>query len=182
MFKDEILENERRKKIYLAVEANPGYHLRGLQKTLNMPLTTLHYHLTYMARKKIVLAEPEGHQKKYYTKRLEAQDKKILSALRQNKTRDIITTILKNKKTKHQTLTQQLKLPRSTLQLHLKQLVQKNILTREQIGRQNIYALTDPNRTEKILTTYKTSLTQQTHKNPTKPTPPQKTKHKQTIH
>ena len=159
MFKDEILENERRKKIYVAIEANPGFHLRRLQKALNMPLTTLHYHLSYMTRKKIVFAELEGHQKKYYTKRLETEDKRILSALRQKKTKNIIQAVLANKKAKHQQLADCLKLPRSTLSFYLKQLVDKNILKREKIGHENVYILSDQNRIEKVLAAHKTSLT-----------------------
>jgi predicted transcriptional regulator len=164
MFKDEILENERRRKIYVAVEANPGFHLRRLQKALNMPLTTLHYHLSYMTRKKIVFAEPEGHQKKYYTKRLEAEDKRILSALRQKKTRDIILAVLANRKTKYQLLANRLKLPRSTLSYHLKQLVDKSILTQEKIGHENVYILSDQNRVEKVLAAYKSSFTEKSAK------------------
>jgi len=80
MFKDEILENERRRRIYALIEASPGIHLRELQRILNMPLTTLEYHLSYMARKKILFAETEGHHKRYYTKPLDPEDKKVLAA------------------------------------------------------------------------------------------------------
>ena len=54
MFKDEILENENRKKIYETIERSPGIHLREIQRILDMPLTTLEYHLSYMTRKKII--------------------------------------------------------------------------------------------------------------------------------
>ena len=64
MFKDEILENERRRKIYAAIERSPGIHLRELQRMLSMPLTTLEYHLSYMARKKILFAETQSHHKR----------------------------------------------------------------------------------------------------------------------
>jgi len=65
MFKEEILENERRRNIYAIIEANPGIHLRELQRVLNMPLATLEYHLSYMARKKIIFREKIGHYMRY---------------------------------------------------------------------------------------------------------------------
>ncbi len=159
MFKDEILENESRRRIYVTIEANPGFNLRRLQKVLSMPLTTLHYHLSYMTRKKIVFAESEGHQKKYYTKRLESEDKRTLSALRQEKMRNIVLVILANKKAKYQFLADRLKLPRSTLCFCLKHLVEKSILTREKIGHENIYTVTDQERVARVLATYKSSFT-----------------------
>ena len=104
MFKDEILENERRRKIYAAVEGSPGIHLRELQRILNMPLTTLEYHLSYMTRKKILFAETESHHKRYYTKPLDPEDKKVLAALRQKRMREIVLIILANGKAKYQKL------------------------------------------------------------------------------
>jgi predicted transcriptional regulator len=159
MFKDEILENKRRREIFVAVDANPGFHLRRLQRVLNMPLTTLHYHLSYMTRKRIIFAESEGHQKKYYTKRMDVEDKRILSALRQKRMRHIVLIVLANKKTKYKVLADHLKLPRSTLSFYLKHLVDKNILTREKIGHENVYILRDQDRVKKVLAAYKPSFT-----------------------
>src|SRR4030066_1727480 len=125
MFKEEILGNENRRRVYSVVEANPGIHLRELQRVLDMPLTTLEYHLSYMVRKKIVFGEKEGHYKRYYTKPLDKEDKKILSALRQKRIREIVFTVMINEKAKYQYLSDYLKLPHSTLSFYLKYLVEK---------------------------------------------------------
>jgi len=158
MFKDEILENERRRKIFARIEASPGVHLRELQRVLNIPLTTLEYHLSYMIRKKVVFAETEDHHKRYYTKPLDPEDKKVLAALRQKRMREIVLTVLANKKAKHQLLADRLKLSHSTLSSYLKYLVNKNILVREKIGYQNLYIVRDENRVAKVLIAYKTSF------------------------
>jgi predicted transcriptional regulator len=134
MFKDEILENEKRRRIYAHVEASPGIHLRALQRILNMPLTTLEYHLNYMTRKKILFAETEGHHKRYYTKPLDPEDKKVLAALRQKRMREIVLIILANGKAKYQLLVEQLRLSHSTLSSYLKYLVGNNILVKDKIG------------------------------------------------
>ncbi len=158
MFKDEILENERRRKIYAAIEESPGIHLRELQRTLDMPLTSLEYHLSYMARKKILFAETEGHHKRYYTKPLDPEDKRVLAALRQKRMREIVLTILANGKAKYQLLADQLKLSRSTLSSYLKYLVSSNILVKDKIGYENLYTIRDEDRVAKVLIAYKPSF------------------------
>ena len=158
MFKDEILENERRRRIYALIEASPGIHLRGLQRILNMPLTTLEYHLSYMTRKKILFAETESHHKRYYTKPLDPEDKKVLAALRQKRMREIVLIILANGKAKYQKLADQLKLSHSTLSSYLKYLVSNNILVKDKIGYENLYTIRDEERVAKVLTAYKPSF------------------------
>jgi len=158
MFKDEILENENRRRIYALIEASPGIHLRELQRLLNMPLTTLEYHLSYMARKKILFAETKGHHKRYYTKPLDPEDKKVLAALRQKRMREIVLTILANGKAKYQLLVEQLRLSNSTLSSYLKYLVSNNILVKDKIGYENLYTVRDEDRVAKVLIAYKPSF------------------------
>lgn len=158
MFKEEILENERRREIYKFIEKNPGVHLRELQRTLKMPLSSLEYHLNYMVRKKVIFREKDGRYRRYYVKQLDAEDKKMLSALRQKRMREIVLIVLSNKKAKYQTLLDDLRIPPSTLSLYLKYLVDHNILTRHKIGHENIYTVQDEDRIAKVLMSYKSSF------------------------
>jgi predicted transcriptional regulator len=158
MFKDEILENDRRRKIYALIEANPGVHMRELQRMTDMPLATLEYHLGYMTRKKIVFAEADAHLRRYYTKPLDPVDKKVLAVLRQDRMREIVLIILANNKAKYQYLSDCLKLPHSTLSLYLKQLVDNNILAREKIGYEMVYTIRDEDRVAMVLTAYKSGF------------------------
>ena len=104
MFKEEILENERRREIYKFVEKHPGVHLRELQRRLRMPLASLEYHLNYMTRKKVIYREKDRRYRRYYAKQLDVIDKKILSALRQKRLREIVLIVLSSKKAKYQVL------------------------------------------------------------------------------
>src|SRR4030066_696299 len=158
MFKDEILANENRRKVYSVIETNPGIHMRELQRVLNMPLTTLEYHLTYMSRKKIIFKESDSHYKRYYVRPLDSEDKKILSALRQTKMREIVFMVLINKKVKYQTLADQLSLPNSTLSFYLKFLIDNMVLAKEKIGYENIYTVRDEDRVARVLIAYKASF------------------------
>jgi len=158
MFKEEILESERRREIYKFIEKNPGVYLRELQRALKMPLTSLEYHINYMVRKKVILREEDGRYMRYYVKQLNAEDKKMLSALRQKRMREIVLIVLSNKKAKYQTLLDDLHIPRSTLSLYLKYLVDRDILTRHKIGHENIYTVQDEDRIARLLMSYKSSF------------------------
>ncbi len=158
MFKDEILENERRRKIYALIEANPGVHLREVQRMTDMPLTSLEYHLDYMVRKKVVFAESDAHHKRYYTKPLDATDKKVLSALRQDRMREIVLIVLANTKAKYQFLSDYIKMPHSTLSFYLKHLIDNNILAKEKIGYDTFYTVRDEDRVVKVLAAYKSTF------------------------
>lgn len=158
MFKEEILENENRRKIYDIIEVNPGTHLRELQRILDMPLTTLEYHLSYMVRKRILYSETDTHYKRYYARPLDREDKKVLSALRQKRLREIVFLVLTNQKAKYQYLGDCLKLPHSTLSFYLKYLVEKGILAKEKIGYETIYTVKYEDRVVKVLIAYKASF------------------------
>jgi predicted transcriptional regulator len=158
MFKDEILENQNRHKVYALIEKNPGIHLRELQRITAMPLTTLDYHLSYMARKGIIYSESEDHIKRYYTKPLDSEEKKLLVALRKNKLREIVLFTMANRKVKYQQLSDYFKIPHSTLSLYLKSLADNDILVKEKVGYDTYYYVKDEDRVAKVLVVYKQSL------------------------
>lgn len=155
MFKNEIIKNERRREIYSFIKANPGFHLRGLQRVLSIPLTSLEYHLSYMARKQIIFEEKNGNYMRYFCAPLVPEDKKVLLALRQNRLREIVLIVLSNKKAKYQFLVESLKLSHSATSLCLKHLVDENILERTKVGYENLYTIKDEDRVFKILTAYR---------------------------
>jgi predicted transcriptional regulator len=155
MFKDETLENENRRRIYEAIETSPGIHLRELQRVLDMPLTTLEYHLSYLTRKNIVHYEVDSHYKRYFAKPLDDIDKKLLSALRQKRLREIVLLVLSNGKAKYQFMANYLKIPHSTLSFYLKYLVENGILVKEKVGYETIYVVKDEDRVTKVLVAYK---------------------------
>ncbi len=158
MFKEAILENENRRKIYSVIDANQGIHFRELQRRLNMPLTTLEYHLGYMTRKKIIYGEKGSHFRRYYTKPLEIEDKKVLAALRQTKMREIVLVVMANENAKYQFLSEYLKIPYSTLSFYLKYLVDNNILERQKVGYETIYSVKNSERVAKVLVAYRSSF------------------------
>ena len=158
MFKEEILENERRGEIYDFIKKNPGLHFRELQRRLKLPLTSLEYHIDYMVRKKILLKESGKHYSRYYVKHLDEYDKKILKSLRQRRLREIVLILLSKKKAKYSFLLESLNIPPSTLSFYLKYLVENKVIGRNKIGYENIYSIKEKDRIAKVLMTYRSSF------------------------
>ncbi|UCE95234.1 MAG: transcriptional regulator [Candidatus Bathyarchaeota archaeon] len=158
MFTQEVLENNRRRKIYGFIEKNPGVYLRRLQRDLRMPLTSLEYHLNYMVRKGVIFGEKDGRYRRYYVKQLDSEEKKILSVLRQKRMREIVLFVFLAKKAKYNHLLKELRVPPSTLSFYLKYLVDHNILARHKIGRENIYTIKSEDQVAKMLISYKSSF------------------------
>ncbi len=158
MFKDEILENERRSKIYALIKKNPGLYSRELQRMLDIPLASLEYHLTYMVRRTIIIEEKSEHYTRYYCTPLEPEEKKVLSILRQGSLRKIVLIILVNRKVKYRFLVETLKMPMSTVSFYLNRLLENNIVERTRIGYENVYTIKNENLITKVLIAHQSSL------------------------
>ena len=142
MFKEEILENQRRSKIYQTVRSNPGLHIRQLQQCLR-----------HSPSKPTIPFELYGKKKRYNRKKklnitqdttvspLETEEKKLLSILRQRRLREIVVIILLSKKAKYQFIVETTNVPASTVSFYLRCLMESNIIERTKIGYENVYTL-----------------------------------------
>ena len=81
--------NEKRCRIFNYVMENPGRHLRGIMKELDVPNRTLRYHLEKMIKEGILVSRSRGIFKFYYpvgseidTKQLTPTQQKVIELLR----------------------------------------------------------------------------------------------------
>jgi predicted transcriptional regulator len=158
MFKNAVLENLRRKEIYNFIKRNPGFHLRELQRRLEIPLSSLEHHIDYMIRHNVLFKQRDGRYVRYFAENCTSEDQKLISALRHEMLREIVLIILENEEVKFQDLRNHLDLPSSTLSYFLKYLVSHCILRREKVGYENIYSIQDK-RVSKVLVIYEPSFT-----------------------
>ena len=145
MFKKIVLKNSKRKKIFNLIKSNPGLHLRELQRRSKMALSSLEYHVDYMARHNVVYREREGGFTRYFAQQPTEEEHKLISALRHEKMREIVLIVLDKKVAKFQDLKDYLNLPSSTLSYYLKYLMDNCILIKQQIGYESIYSIQDQN-------------------------------------
>ncbi|MBD3204888.1 helix-turn-helix domain-containing protein [Candidatus Bathyarchaeota archaeon] len=158
MFRKEVLENESRRRIYWFVKRNPGLHLRELQRRLEIPLTSLDYHLGYLSRHELLSRDGEGFYTRYFDEELDEEDREILALLRQRRLREIVLVLISESKASYGVLMSSLSLPASTLSLYLKKLVDGGVVLRHSIGRENYYTLSDVAKVGRLLIVYRTSF------------------------
>jgi predicted transcriptional regulator len=158
MSKDAVLANLRRKEIYNFVRRNPGFHLRELQRKLKFPLSSLEHHIDYMIRHNVLYKEKDGRYVRYFAGAFTKEERKLISALRHQRLREIVLIIRENRDAKFQDLKDCLDLPASTLSHFLKYLVDRCIIKREKVGYENIYSIQDE-RVVKVLVIYEPSFT-----------------------
>ncbi|MHA2083950.1 MAG: winged helix-turn-helix transcriptional regulator [Candidatus Thorarchaeota archaeon] len=158
MFKDAILENDNRRKIYGEVQKNPGCHLRELERMTSIPVTTLNYHLDYMVKHRLIEKKVDGRYNRYYLIQIEEEDKDALALLRHSGIRKIVLFALSERQVKYQKMIDYFEIPSSTLSYYLKQMEEKMIIKRERVGRETYFFLEDEDRIVRLLLTYKESF------------------------
>jgi predicted transcriptional regulator len=158
MFREEVLENETRRRVYWFVKSNPGLHLRELQRRLNIPLSSLDYHLGYLVHRDLLFRDGDGFYTRYFDEELNTKDRTILSILRQRRLREIILVVLSEVKVSYSYLMSSLNIPASTLSLYLKKLVENEIIERHSVGRETYYTLKDEEKIASLVILYRTSF------------------------
>lgn len=158
LHKERILEDDKRRKIYSAIRSNPGIHLRELQRRLDIPLSTLNYHVNYLRRKKIIHSEKHRNSFGFYVEPISKEDKRFLSVFRRRRFRDIIYAVLANENVDTKFLGEELDIPTSTLYFYLNHLVKNGVLEKNKMGYQNFYTIADVKKVARVFITYKSSL------------------------
>ena len=81
-----ILKLEKRRKIYNYILKYPGVHLSELSKKLDIPKTTLFYHLNYLKKHELVLVKTVDRFSRYYgVRKVGEKNKKLIDFLLKEK-------------------------------------------------------------------------------------------------
>ena len=156
--KDKVLENEHRRTIYKYVKENPGLHMRELQRRLDIPLSTLEYHLDYLEKNEILSQEDDRRYCRYFSEEHSKEEKTLLSALRQKRLREIILLVLSEGNLCFKDIIKEVSIAESTLSHYLKLLTEREILVKEKLGTENCYRLKSEKNVVYSLLCYKTSF------------------------
>lgn len=155
----EKLELETRRKIYNFIQKHPGVHEREISRRLDIPLSTLDYHLHFLSRKALISYSEDGHYKKYYPYgEVSTKEKETLGMLRQKAKRKIILFLLLNPNSTHKKICEHLNLSASTTSFHLNKLADIKIIKRNTIGRETEFTVYNPDFISNLILTYKKSF------------------------
>ena len=154
-----ILGLEIRRRIYSFILKYPGLHLRELSRKLNVPKTTLNYHLKYLEKENFLLGKSEDRFTRYYaTKKVGASDKAILGIMRQDIPRRIILFLFLYPEHSKIDISQDLEKPTTTISFHLKKLMDLDIIENRRVGHSYAYRLKNQKEMYNILILYENSL------------------------
>jgi len=132
-----------RKRMYDLIYKNPGFHLSKIAEMLNMRTSLAEYHLNYLEKNNEIIAikDESSYYKRYYTESslLNDRDRQVLSLLRQKIPLQITIYLLKNPKSRHKDLLDNLGLTTSTLTYHLHKLVDYEIVVAPKYGEKGYF-------------------------------------------
>ena len=153
----DILTLKARRNIYNIVKKNPGLHLSKIADLLNMRISHVEYHLFYLEKYDLVFSIMEEKYKRYYPKsiNLGLQDRNTLSIIRREIPLTIILFLLKNPRSTHKKILEQVSISKSTLSYHLKTLVERQILEIVIAEHEKTYRVKDKEYIEKLLHRFK---------------------------
>lgn len=178
ILKQNILELEKRRKIYNFILEYPGLHIREISRRIDIPFSTLDYHLNYLKKRGLLKAKSEERYNRYYvTNKIGNKEKKILSFLRKDTPRGVILLLLAYVACSQTEISENLEKDPSTISFHLKKLESMDIIERAtasnglihkesiplvikraKVSNESIYMLKHPDVIYDLLVVYKDNL------------------------
>ena len=142
--KDNLLELETRRKIYNFILENPGSHFREISRKIDMPKSTMDYHLNFLNKKGlIIILKKERYNRYYISKKIGKETKKILAILREETPRRILLSMKIYHPVSIDYLSKDLDKSPSTISFHLKKLKDLGLVEKIQINNQIKFCLKD---------------------------------------
>jgi DNA-binding MarR family transcriptional regulator len=159
-----ILEFKRRQEIYEFISQNSGLHMRDISRKLNVPFTSLKYHLNYLEKKGFIISRDDGKYSRYFISlEIGEKEKRILTCLRKRTTLHIILWFFIAVQCSQKDISRFLEKHPTTISFHLRKMIQSGIIeqvlidkgvihndippiiiNRPQVSSEKIYVLQDP--------------------------------------
>ena len=143
---NKILELEIRKKIYEYILKYPGIHIRDLSRRLEMPKSTLIYHIKYLKKHGFIEENIYENYTRYYAlKQVDRYHKDILNLFREEASCRVILYLAQNQFSTIDEISKNIHKHRSTVSHHLKKLSNAGILRCHKIDGEKKYQLCEGN-------------------------------------
>jgi len=161
MEENALLGLEVRRQIFNFISKYPGVHLREISRKLDIPKTTLNYHLKYLEKENFLLGKSENRYTRYYaTKKVGNNDKEILGLMRQDLPHQIILFLFLYPEYSRKDISEDLEKPTTTISFHLKKLLALGIIEKRRVGHSYAYRIKNQKEMYHVLITYENSLSE----------------------
>jgi predicted transcriptional regulator len=145
---------EGRVRIKLLVSLQPGLHLRELQRQIGLSFSSTRYHIDKLTKDgEIDRVEDKGYSR-IYPAGIDQKDKVLLTLVRRETDRRILSSFLRENNLSQQRLTDLTGLAKSTVSEHLATLSKLGVVTRKTGEERRIFELTDPAKIDTMLNRY----------------------------
>lgn len=135
MENDSILEFKRRREIYEFISRNSGLHIREISRTMNIPLSTLKYHLNYLEKKGLILSREDGKYSRYFLPlEIGEEEKKIINCLRKRTALHIILWLFVVAQCSQKDFSNFLEKHPATINFHLRNMMAAGIIEQVSIN------------------------------------------------
>lgn len=143
---DALIELKRRREIYDFISKNSGLHMRELSRKMNIPFSTLQYHLNYLEKKEFIISKDDGKYIRYFISfQIGEKEKKILNFLRKKTTLHMILWFFIAQQCSQKDLSRFLEKHPATIGFHLRNMINLGIIKWVPIDNGIIYKETLPN-------------------------------------
>jgi predicted transcriptional regulator len=139
--KDDLFKLKIRGTIYRYILKNQGLHFRELARRLNIPTTTLRYHLNYLVKQEILVMKKDDKFTRFFVSiNIGDREKKLLYIIRVKTTRDVLLYITTVVAASQIEIAKELEKHPTTINFHLKRLMKHGIIEPAPTGDGIIYS------------------------------------------
>ena len=129
-------------RILQYIDDNPGCYLRQIKKNLNLSMGTIQYHLNKLEYEGKVTSQRSGLYKHYFVTGVFIDtEKELIKFLTQETSREIIMFIIENVSPTQTEIVNKVKISPSSINWHLKRLLQANLIEELKDGKFKRYSL-----------------------------------------
>jgi len=137
-----VLCNETRVEIYDFIKANPGVQFRGICNQLGLSIGLAQFHLGVLKKAGLISFFRDGRYKRFFeSNRFSNKQMKILSLLRHDTAKNILTTVLGRNSISHSELAHELSVTSQGVTWQMNRLEKEGIVRESKQGMKVIYSL-----------------------------------------
>ena len=126
---------DTRSRVRSHVETNPGVHFNAVSRNLDIATGQTQYHLRRLLRKDALHSAEICGRTHYFPDGYSTQERAAIALLRRETTRELVMLLLERGETTPGTLADELEIARSTVEWHLSNLLEYDLVKKEYDGR-----------------------------------------------
>jgi predicted transcriptional regulator len=126
---------DTRNRVRSHVESNPGVHFNAVSRNLDIATGQTQYHLRRLLRSESLHSEEICGRTHYFPDGYSGREQAAIALLRRETTRELVMLLLDREETTPGTLADEVGIARSTVEWHLSNLIDYDLVEKEYDGR-----------------------------------------------